>query len=223
MINSCNQEQIMKEKILNDIKCALEKGDREGVVRATKSALEAGLEIKQILNDGLIAAMEVVGARFKASEVFIPEVLISAKAMHAGMALLEPHFIKCGIKPVGKVVIGTVKGDLHDIGKNIVSMMLKGACFQIEDCGIDVPPQKFVDAAKVGDVDIIAMSSLLTTSMNAMKDTISALEDSGLRDKVKIMVGGAPVTQEFADKIGADCYAKDAALAVDMAKELLRK
>jgi len=213
----------MKEKILSEMNDALMKGDRDGVVKATKAALDAGMEIRTILNDGLISAMEVVGKKFKASEMFIPEVLISAKAMHAGMALLEPHYLKSGIKPVGKVVIGTVKGDLHDIGKNIVSMMLKGACFQIEDCGIDVPPQKFVDAAKVGDVDIIAMSSLLTTSMNSMRETINALEKSGLRDKVKIMIGGAPVTQEFAESIGADCYAKDAAVAVDRARELLKK
>ena len=199
------------------------KGDGEGVVKFTKEALDSGLEIRDILNNGLIAGMEIIGNRFKANEVFIPEVLISAKAMHAGMALLEPHYMKCGIKPIGKVVIGTVKGDLHDIGKNIVSMMLKGACFQIEDFGIDVPPQKFVDAAKVGDVDIIAMSSLLTTSMGAMKETIKLLKESGLRDKVKIIVGGAPVTQGFADSIGADGYAKDAATAVDKARELVSK
>jgi 5-methyltetrahydrofolate--homocysteine methyltransferase len=167
--------------------------------------------------------MEVIGKKFKNNEVFIPEVLISAKAMHAGVAVLEPHFIKHGIKPLGKVVIGTVKGDLHDIGKNIVSMMLKGSCFDIQDLGIDVPVEKFVDSVKSGNVDIIAMSSLLTTSMGAMKDTIKSLKQSGLRDKVKIMVGGAPVTQEFADSIGADAYARDAATAVDKAKELLRK
>ena len=213
----------MSRKVLEEIKAALERGDRQGVVKATQAALDEGIEIRQILNEGLIAGMETVGKRFKANEMFIPEVLISAKAMHEGMALLEPHYTKCGIKPIGKVVIGTVKGDLHDIGKNIVSMMLKGACFEIEDFGIDVPPQKFVDAAKVGDVDIIALSSLLTTSMNSMKETINALKDSGLRDKVKIMIGGAPVTQEFADTIGADCYAKDAAVAVDKAKDLLRK
>ncbi|MFA6142548.1 MAG: corrinoid protein [Candidatus Omnitrophota bacterium] len=213
----------MSEKILKDIKDALMKGDRDGVVRFTKAAIDSGIEIKDILNNGLIVGMEVIGKKFKANEIFIPEVLISAKAMHAGMAILEPHYLKCGIKPIGKVAIGTVKGDLHDIGKNIVSMMLKGACFEIKDFGIDVPPQKFVDAAKVGDIDIIALSSLLTTSMNSMRDTINALKSSGLRDKVKVMVGGAPVTQEFADSIGADCYAKDAAVAVDRARELLKK
>ena len=212
----------MKDKILNDIKTALMKGDRDGVTKLTKAALDSGMAIPEILNDGLIAGMEIIGNKFKCNEVFIPEVLIAAKAMHAGMALLEPHFLKCGIKPAGKVVIGTVKGDLHDIGKNIVSMMLKGACFQVEDAGIDVPTEKFIVAVR-GGADIIAMSSLLTTSMNSMRETIKALKASGLRDKVKVMVGGAPVTQEFAESIEADCYAKDAALAVDKARELLKK
>ena len=149
--------------------------------------------------------------------------LISAKAMQAGMALLEPHFVKSGIKPAGRVVIGTVKGDLHDIGKNIVGMMFRGACFEIEDLGIDVSPEKFVDSAKAKGADIVAMSSLLTTSMKAMKDTINALAASGLRGSVKVMVGGAPVTQDFADSIGADGYARDAATAVDVAKGLLKR
>jgi 5-methyltetrahydrofolate--homocysteine methyltransferase len=212
----------MNDGILNDIREALFKGDRESVVRLTKLALDEGLEIKTILNDALIAGMEVIGNKFKKNDIFIPEVLISAKAMHAGVAVLEPHFLKNGIKPVGKVVIGTVKGDLHDIGKNIVSMMLKGSCFDIEDFGIDVPPARFVESVRRGGVDIIAMSSLLTTSMGAMKETIKSLKDSGLRDKVKIMVGGAPVTQEFADMIGADAFARDAATAVDKAKELIK-
>ena len=213
----------MKEKILKDIRDSLMRGDRESVTKLTKAALDAGVSIPEILNNGLIAGMEIIGAKFKNNEVFIPEVLIAAKAMHAGLALVEPHFLKCGIKPVGKVVIGTVKGDLHDIGKNIVSMMLKGSCFEVEDCGIDVPTEKFIEAIRKSNADILAMSSLLTTSMNSMKDTIKALKASGLRDKVKIMVGGAPVTQEFAEAIEADCYAKDAAVAVDKAKELLKR
>lgn len=212
----------MSEDLIKSIKEALFKGDREGVSRLTKEALDSGMEIKKILDEGLIAGMEVIGGRFKANEIFIPEVLISAKAMHAGMNILEPHFIKSGIKPAGKVVIGTVKGDLHDIGKNIVSMMLKGACFEVHDIGIDAPPQKFVQTVKQSSAQIIAMSSLLTTSMNSMRDTIKALQDSGLRDKVRVMIGGAPVTQEFADSIGADGYAKDAAMAVDKARELLK-
>lgn len=199
------------------------KGDRVRVSALVKQALDEGVEVKDVMDNGLVAGMEVIGGKFKRNEIFIPEVLISAKAMHAGMAVLEPHFVKCGIKPIGKVVIGTVKGDLHDIGKNIVSMMLKGGCFEIEDLGIDVSPEKFVNAAKAKEANIVAMSSLLTTSMNSMRDTISALKDSGLRDKVKVMVGGAPITQDFADAIGADGYAKDAASAVDKAKELLKR
>jgi 5-methyltetrahydrofolate--homocysteine methyltransferase len=211
----------MKDPILKQIGEALMRGDRAGVSASVNAAVSKGIEIREIMDDGLIAAMEVVGRKFKANEVFIPEVLISAKAMHEGMAMLEPHFVKCGIRPVGRVAIGTVKGDLHDIGKNIVSMMFKGACFEIDDLGIDVSPEKFVDTARAKGVDIVAMSSLLTTSMGAMRDTIKAISAAGLRDKVKIMVGGAPVTQEFADSIGADGYARDAATAVDKARELL--
>ena len=213
----------MEDSILNSIKSALAKGDRNGVVKVVKEALDKGLDVKTILEEGLIASMNAIGKKFKNNEIFIPEVLIAAKAMHSGIAVLEPLFAASGIKPVGKVVIGTVKGDLHDIGKNIVSMMLKGACFQIMDLGIDVPPGKFVEIVQTNGADIIAMSSLLTTSMGAMRDTIKLLKESGLRDKVKIIVGGAPVTQSFADSIGADGYAKDAATAVDKAKELLKK
>jgi len=208
--------------MLGKIKDALFKGNKAEVAKLTRQALDEGMDIRTILQQGLIASMEIIGKKFKNNEIFIPEVLIAAKAMHAGVEVLEPHFVKHGIKPVGKVVIGTVKGDLHDIGKNIVSMMLKGSCFDIQDLGIDVPVEKFVDSVKSGNVDIVAMSSLLTTSMGAMRETIKSLKDSGLRDKVKIMVGGAPVTQEFADSIGADGYAKDAATAVDKAKELLK-
>ncbi len=208
--------------ILNKIREALFKGNKADVAKYTQEALDQGLEIRRILEDGLISSMEIIGKKFKNNEIFIPEVLIAAKSMHAGVAILEPQFVKHGIKPVGRVVIGTVKGDLHDIGKNIVSMMLKGSCFDIQDLGIDVPVEKFVDSVKSGNVDIIAMSSLLTTSMGSMRDTIKSLKESGLRDKVKIMVGGAPVTQEFADSIGADAYARDAATAVDKAKELLK-
>ena len=209
--------------MLGKIKDALFKGNRAEVAKLTRQAMDEGMDIRTILQEGLIASMEIIGKKFKNNEIFIPEVLIAAKAMHAGVEVLEPHFVKHGIKPVGKVVIGTVKGDLHDIGKNIVSMMLKGSCFDIQDLGIDVPVEKFVDSVKSGNVDIVAMSSLLTTWMGAMSQTIKSLKDSGLRDKVKIMVGGAPVTQEFADSIGADGYAKDAATAVDKAKELLSK
>ena len=213
----------MDEAILKNIGRALAGGDRAGVAKLTQEALDKGIGVKTILEDGLIFSMNAIGEKFKANEIFIPEVLIAAKAMHAGIAVLEPHFISCGIKPAGKVIIGTVKGDLHDIGKNIVSMMLKGACFEVVDLGIDVPPGKFAEIVQNKGADIIAMSSLLTTSMGAMKDTIKLLKDSGIRDKVKIIVGGAPVTQSFADSIGADGYAKDAATAVDKAKELVEK
>jgi len=209
--------------MLTDIKDAVIKGNRDKVTKLTREVLDQGIEIRKILDDGLIAGMVVIGERFKNNEIFIPEVLISAKAMHAGMAILEPHFSKHGIKPVGTVVIGTVKGDLHDIGKNNVSRMLKGAGFEIHDLGIDVPTEKFIEALKRTNANILALSSLLTTSMASMKDTIKALSDMGLCDKVKTIVGGAPVTQDFADLIGADGYAKDAATAVDRAKELLSK
>jgi Predicted cobalamin binding protein len=211
------------ENLLNNIQETLAKGDRNGVARLTKEALDKGMGVRAILEDGLIKSMSAIGEKFKANEIFIPEVLIAAKAMHAGIAVLEPHFAASGIKPVGKVVIGTVKGDLHDIGKNIVSMMLKGSCFEVVDLGIDVPPGKFLEIVQTSSPDIIAMSSLLTTSMGAMRETIKVLKESGLRDKVKIIVGGAPITQVFADSIGADSYAKDAATAVDKAKELLKK
>lgn len=217
------KEDKMTEKIFSGIKEALKKGDRAGAAELVKKALDSGVEIRKIMDEALIAGMEEIGARFKKNEIFIPEVLISAKAMHSGMAVLEPHFEKSGIKPIGKVVIGTVKGDLHDIGKNIVSMMMKGVCFDVEDHGIDVSPAKFVDAVRKSGPDILAMSSLLTTSMPSMRETIKALKDADLRDKVKIMVGGAPVTQDFADSIGADAFARDAASAVDKAKELLKR
>lgn len=212
----------MADDILKDIREALTKGDRNGVAKLTGEALDRGLSVKMILEDGLIRSMNAIGEKFKANEIFIPEVLIAAKAMHAGVAILEPHFTACGIRSAGKVVIGTVKGDLHDIGKNIVSMMLKGACFEVVDLGIDVPPGKFLEIVQTNSPDIVAMSSLLTTSMGAMKDTIKVLKESGLRDKVKIIVGGAPITQVFADSIGADSYAKDAATAVDKARELIK-
>jgi len=202
---------------------AIYDGDAAAAANITKGFVASGSPIREILEQGLIAPMSVVGEKFKACEVFIPEVIISAKAMHSALAVLEPHFSKSGIRPLGTVVIGTVKGDLHDIGKNIVSMMLKGAGFVVEDFGIDVGPQKFVDRVKRGGVDIIAMSSLLTTSMGAMADTVSSLRGAGLREGVKVMVGGAPVTQEFASKIGADAYASDAATAADKARDLLKR
>jgi len=200
---------------------AVFEGDAGRAVEFTKKAADEQIPIKDILDKGLIYPMSVVGEKFKRNDVFIPEVIISAMAMQAGLKILEPSFAACGIKPLGRVVIGTVKGDLHDIGKNIVTMMLKGAGFEIEDFGIDVSPARFVDRVKKGGIDIIAMSSLLTTSLPSMGEAINSLKSSNLRDKVKVLVGGAPVTQGFASRIGADGYASDAASAVDRAKEIL--
>lgn len=186
----------------------------------TESALAEGVSPADILNQGLIAGMNVVGEKFKNNEFYVPEVLIAARAMKTAMEVLRPQLANSGVQPVGKVAIGTVRGDLHDIGKNLVAMMLEGAGFEINDLGVDVKPERFVEVAKEG-ADIVAMSALLTTTMPAMKDTIDALTAEGVRDKVKVMIGGAPVTQNYCDEIGADGYAPDAASAVDKAKELL--
>jgi len=207
---------------MEGLKKLLYSGDSENLAGEVGRLLEEGAAPEEILNDGLIAGMAVVGEKFKNNEIFIPEVLISADAMQAGMKVLEPRLIEAGVKPIAKVVIGTVKGDLHDIGKNLVSMMLRGSGFQIEDCGIDVSTEKFIEAINKSEAQILAMSSLLTTSMPAMKKTIEDLKHSGLRDKVKIMVGGAPITEGFAREIGADGYGKDAAEAVDLAKGFLK-
>jgi len=196
-------------------------GEAEEVKELTQKALDEGVPPGEILNDGLIKGMNVVGERFKNGEFFIPEVLLAAKVMHAGMVILKPALVSSGIEPIGKVLLGTVKGDLHDIGKNLVAMMLEGAGFEVIDLGIDVPPEKFVEAAKKDRAGIVAMSALLTTTMTGMKTTLEALQEAGVRDKVKILVGGAPVTQNYADEIGADGYARDAASAVDKAKQLM--
>ena len=198
---------------------AVIKGDQSAAVQITKAALEEGTPAKSVLNDGLIAGMDVVGARFKKNEVYIPEVLIAARAMKMAMEILEPELVKAGVKPIGKCIIGTVQGDLHDIGKNLVAMMLKGAGFQVIDLGVDVSPDKFVDQVKAQAIQVVGMSALLTTTMPGMEKSIKALKDAGV--SAKIMIGGAPVTQGYADKIGADGYAADAASAVDIAKTLV--
>ncbi|MDB4349850.1 corrinoid protein [Omnitrophica bacterium] len=208
---------------MDDLKRLLFSGDADGLAKEVERLLKENMAPGEILNNGLIAGMAVIGERFKNNEIFIPEVLISADAMHAGMKVLEPFLVEAGIKPVGRVVIGTIKGDLHDIGKNLVLMMLKGAGFQIEDCGIDVPPERFVEKIKATEADILAMSSLLTTSMPAMRLTIEALRANNIRDRVKVMIGGAPVTKGFANEIGADGYGKDAAEAVDVAKMFIQE
>jgi len=195
-------------------------GKAKDAKELVQKALDAKVPVSEILNNGLIKGMSVVGEKFKNNEFYVPEVLIAARAMHGAMDILKPLLADSGVKPVGIVSIGTVKGDLHDIGKNLVVMMLEGAGFEIMDLGIDVPAEKFVESVKNG-AQVIAMSALLTTTMTAMKTTIDALKEAGVRDKVKIMIGGAPVTQNYADEIGADGYARDAASGADKAKELL--
>ena len=194
------------------------KGQAQVVSDLVQKAVDEGVGPAEILDNGLIAGMNIIGARFKKNEVYVPEVLIAARAMHAGMKILEPLLAEAGVKPLGKVAVGTVKGDLHDIGKNLVAMMFKGGGFQVEDLGVDCDAQKFIDAAK-GGAQIIAMSALLTTTMPGMKDVIDNLQSAGV--SVKTMIGGAPITQGYADEIKADGYAPDAASAVDAAKELL--
>ncbi len=206
--------------MVEEIKEAIIRGDAKKATELVGKAIAEGISVDKILNEGLIAGMNVVGTKFKNNEFYVPEVLIAARAMNQAMAILQPEIVKAGIKPLAKVAIGTVRGDLHDIGKNLVSMMWKGAGFEVFDLGIDVPEEKFVEAAKNG-AKIIGLSALLTTTMPAMKDVIEKLKQEGLRDSVKIIIGGAPVTQAYADEIGADGYAPDAGSAVDKAKELL--
>ena len=194
-------------------------GDQNTALETTKAALEEGTAAKDVLDNGLIAGMDIVGARFKKNEIYIPEVLIAARAMKMAMEVLEPELVKAGVEPVGKLLIGTVQGDLHDIGKNLVAMMLKGAGFEVIDLGVDVRPEKFIEQVKAANVQLIGMSALLTTTMPGMEKTIKALKDAGV--PVKVMIGGAPVTQDYADRIGADGYAPDAASAVDLAKSLV--
>lgn len=200
---------------------ALEKGDMESVKMLTAQALKIGFSPQQILSDGLISGMDVIGAKFKTNEIFLPEVLVVARAMHAGLNILKPKLVETGAKPVARILLGTVKADFHDIGKNLVGMMLQGAGFEVLDLGIDVPHATFVEAAKKNDVQVVAMSALLTTTMPNMRMTIEAIHKAGLANKVRILVGGAPVTQRYADEIGADGFAPDAASAVDKARELV--
>jgi len=194
-------------------------GDQDAAVKLTKAALEEGTAAKSILDDGLIAGMDTVGDLFKKNEIYIPEVLIAARAMKSAMEILEPALAEAGVEPIGKLLIGTVQGDLHDIGKNLVAMMLKGAGFDVVDLGVDIKPEMFVEQAKAMNVQLIGMSTLLTTTMPAMERTLKALKDAGV--SARIMIGGAPVTQSYADEIGADGYAADAASVVDVAKRLI--
>ena len=205
--------------ILSKLSTAVIEGNFNDTPGMTKEALDEGLEAGEILNKGLMPGMDYVGVEFKAGNMFVPEVLRSARAMQAAMDLIRPILTETGVEQAGKIIIGTVKGDLHDIGKNLVGMMCEGAGFEIIDLGKDVEPEAFVDAVKEHNPKILGMSALLTTTMRSMERTIKALEEAGIRDTVKIMIGGAPVTQSFADQIGADGYAANAASASDIAKQ----
>jgi 5-methyltetrahydrofolate--homocysteine methyltransferase len=205
---------------LQKIASNLYDGEDKEVAELVQQALDQGMAPNEVLQGGLIAGMDEVGHDFKAGDLFVPEVLIAARAMHAGMNVLRPLLAEGDVPSAGKYLIGTVKGDLHDIGKNLVKMMLEGAGFETIDMGTDVDPQNLVDAVREHQPQLVGMSALLTTTMVQMKTTIEALEESGLRDSVRIMVGGAPVTAAFAEEIGADAYAPDAATAVDVARSL---
>jgi 5-methyltetrahydrofolate--homocysteine methyltransferase len=206
---------------MRTIAAALIDGDNETVDRLTQEALESGTDALEVMDDGLIAGMGIVGIKFRQNFIFVPEVLACARAMKAGMAHIEPILSAAGIEPIGKVVMGTVKGDLHDIGKNLCIMMLRGSGFEVFDLGVDTSAARFIEAVEEHEVPLLGMSALLTTTMPNMGKTIEAFIDAELRDKVKIMVGGAPVTQEFADDMGADGYGKDAMACVALAKELI--
>ncbi len=207
--------------ILEELKGNVIAGNEEKVLEYTRQALEESIDVEEILNKGLIPAMEIIGDKFQANEIYVPEMLISAKAMKAGMTILEPFLVKSGIEPIGRVVIGTVKGDLHDIGKNLVAMMLEGAGFEVIDAGVDITAQKFIDLTKENKANILGLSALLTTTKVEMKIVINFFKEEGLRDNVKIIIGGAPIDANYAKEIGADGYAPDAASAVLVAKKFL--
>jgi 5-methyltetrahydrofolate--homocysteine methyltransferase len=204
-----------------DLRQSVIDGDMNRTQELVAKAIAENVPAEEILKEGLISAMAEVGRMFESGEFFVPEMLIAARAMKSGLTLLRPHLIAANVQAIGKVIIGTVQGDLHDIGKNLVGMMLEGAGFEVLDLGVDVPPEKYVQAAKEHHPDLVACSALLTTTMMRMKDLILALEQAGIRDQVKVMVGGAPVTESFARDIGADLYAPDAASAASRAKDLI--
>jgi len=211
----------MSEKIFEKLSTAILEGDSDASASITQQGLDEGVSAADLLNNGLIVGMNEVGVRFKAGDMFVPEVLMSAEAMTSGMNLLRVLLAESDTKMAGKIVMGTVEGDLHDIGKNLVSMMCEGAGFQIVNLGFDVAPDKFIKAIKEHQPEIVGMSAMLTTTMRAMGHTIKAIEEAGLRDKVKVMVGGAPVDQEFADRIGADGYGANAPSSSELAKQLV--
>ena len=208
-------------EVLMQISEAIIEGNVDDIVDLMEEALDGGSSAEEVLNQGLMAGMDHVGVEFKAGNMFVPEVLRSAKAMQAAMDVLRPMLTKAGVKHTGKLLLGTVKGDLHDIGKNLVGMMCEGAGFEVTDLGKDISPEQFVAAIKEQQPDVLGMSALLTTTMRTMGHTIKALEEAGLRDRVKVMVGGAPVTQLFADQIKADGYAPNAAAASELARKLV--
>jgi 5-methyltetrahydrofolate--homocysteine methyltransferase len=208
-------------EILSEISTAIIEGDTDEIGELTQEALDDGLAAGTILDQGLMPGMDHVGVEFKAGNMFVPEVLRSARTMQASMDIIKPLLAEGGVEMAGKVLLGTVKGDLHDIGKNLVGMMCEGGGFEVKDLGKDIGPEAFVQAVKEFEPHIVGMSALLTTTMRAMEHTLKALEEAGVRDKVKVMIGGAPVTQSFADQIGADGYASNAASAVELAKTFM--
>ena len=208
-------------QIYEQLSTAVLEGNSEDAAKLVRQALDGGLDAKSLLDNGLVVGMNEVGARFKRGDMFVPEVLMSAEAMQSGLALLKPALAASGAKLLGKIVIGTVKGDLHDIGKNLVGMMCQGSGFEVLDLGFNVAPEKFMEAIKEQKPEIVGMSALLTTTMRAMGQTIKAIEEAGLRDQVKIMVGGAPVDQDFAQRIGADGYGSNAVAGSELAKKFV--
>ena len=206
--------------LLEDISAQLQKGKAKAVKELVQQAIDEGIPAQKILTEGLLSGMNIIGEKFKKNEIFVPEVLVAARAMNQGTSLLKPLLAAEGSVSLGKVIIGTVAGDLHDIGKNLVGMMLEGSGFTVMDLGVDVKPEMFIDAVR-GGAKIIGMSALLTTTMPMMAKVIERLKDEGLRDQVKVMIGGAPITQEYADEIGADGYSSDAASAAELAKRLI--
>ncbi len=207
--------------VLEAIRSGVVDGQMTLVVEKVQQALDEGVAADVILNEGLIAAMQIVGEGYENGDLFVPEMLVAARAMDKALAILRPHLAAQGVEPIGRVAIGTVKGDLHDIGKKLVSIMLEGSGFEIIDVGVDVPPEAFIQAVNERGAQIVAMSALLTTTMVNMKATIEALEAAGVRDRVKVIVGGAPVTKAYADQIGADGYAPDATAAARLALDLI--
>jgi 5-methyltetrahydrofolate--homocysteine methyltransferase len=210
-------------EILNQIKSVLQKGDDKTIAELTDSALAEGINSETILNDALIPGMEVIGEQFRNHEIFLPDVLLAARAMNTSTEILKPHLIKDAVPNLGKIVIGTIQGDLHDLGKNLVGIMLKGAGYEVIDLGKDVAPENFVDTAEKENAQLIGMSALLTTTMPAMKDVVNLLKERNLEGKIKTIIGGAPVTENFAREIGADGYAFDAGNSVVSVKSLLNK